>query len=96
MTEQTPERRCAACGQPAVPFGSFCPACYGGVLHPDGAPISPGRPGDPWRAFNAEADAWLLDQQMPPADQVLGVIQVSASRRARHINDYKDACYAND
>jgi hypothetical protein len=84
MSSQTSaEHSCAACGSPAVPFGQFCSACYGGVLHPNGCPISPGNSGDPWRAFNAEADAWLLDRQMPPADQVLGVIEVLASRRTR-------------
>lgn len=29
MTEQAPDRPCAACGKPAVPFGRFCPECYG-------------------------------------------------------------------
>lgn len=87
MPEKATELQCRACCQPAVPFGSFCPACYGGVLHPDGLPMRPGNHGDPWRDFNAQADAWLLDQQMPPADQVLGIIEVIASRRARKIND---------
>lgn len=60
-----PNGICHHCGAVAVPFGCFCPACYGGVLHPDGLPMVPGDPDDPRREFNAEADAYLADQQMP-------------------------------
>ncbi len=81
MTEQASERPCSACGKPAAPYGRFCPHCYGGVLHPDGKPMSPSRPDDPWREENAEADAWLLDQQMPRANQVMAEIERLASRR---------------
>ena len=81
MTEQASERLCSACGKPAAPYGRFCPHCYGGVLHPDGKPMSPSRPDDPWREENAEADAWLLDQQMPRANQVMAEIERLASRR---------------
>ncbi len=67
MTEQTSTNRpCCACGGVAVPFGQFCSACYGAELHPDGLPMLPGDPADPYREFNAEADAYILDQQMPP------------------------------
>ena len=43
--------------------------------------MSPSRPDDPWREENAEADAWLLDQQMPRANQVMAEIERLASRR---------------
>lgn len=67
MTEQaSTDRSCRACGGAAVPFGQFCPACYGEWLHPEGLPLEPGDPADPFRSFNAEADAYILDQQMPP------------------------------
>lgn len=56
---------CKQCAAPAVPFGLFCAVCYGRELSPDGQPLYPGTPGDPWRAFNAEADALILDRQMP-------------------------------
>lgn len=63
----SPARPCSnpRCGRPAAPFGCFCPRCYGGVLHPEGLPLLPGNPDDPYRAFNAEADAAILDQKMP-------------------------------
>ena len=57
--------QCLACPAIAVPFGSFCTACYGEWLHPDGLPLEPGSAADPWRQFNAEADALILDRQMP-------------------------------
>ncbi len=68
----SPARPCSnpRCGRPAVPFGRFCPRCYGGVLHPEGLPLLPGDPDDPYRAFNAEADAAILDQQMPHPSEV--------------------------
>lgn len=68
----SPARPCSnpRCGRPAVPFGRFCPRCYGGVLHPEGLPLLPGDPDDPYRAFNAEADATILDQQMPHPSEV--------------------------
>ncbi len=59
------DRPCKSCGGPAVEFGSFCTACYGEWLHPQGLPMVPGDPDDPWRAYNAEADAYILDQRMP-------------------------------
>lgn len=62
---KAPAGICQHCGGSAVPFGRYCPTCYGAVLHPDGLPLEPGDPGDPYRAFNAQADAYLLDQQMP-------------------------------
>lgn len=67
-----PTRSCSnpRCCRPAVPFGLFCPRCYGGVLHPEGLPLMPGDPSDPYRAFNAEADAAILDQQMPHPSEV--------------------------
>lgn len=61
-----PDGTCKGCGATAVPFGNFCPACYGDELHPEGLPLEPGDPADPFREFNAEADAYLLDQQMSP------------------------------
>lgn len=63
----SPTRFCSnpRCGRPAATFGRFCPRCYGGVLHPEGLPLLPGNPDDPYRAFNAEADAAILDQKMP-------------------------------
>jgi len=68
----SPVRSCSnpRCCRPAVPFGRFCPRCYGGVLHPEGLPLLPGDPDDPYRAFNAEADAAILDRQMPHASEV--------------------------
>lgn len=59
------DRPCRGCGAPAVPYGKFCPRCYGAWLHPDGLPMEPGDPDDPYREFNAEADAYMLDQKMP-------------------------------
>lgn len=61
----TPKGVCNCCRAPSVPFGLFCAACYGSVLHPEGLPMEPGDPSDPWRKFNAEADALILDNQMP-------------------------------
>lgn len=48
----------------APALGQYCPACYGKVLHPEGLPLVPGDPGDPWRAFNAEADTYMADVKM--------------------------------
>lgn len=59
------EYQCLACPAAAVPFGSFCAACYGEWLHPEGLPLEPGDPLDPWREFNAEANALILDRRMP-------------------------------
>ena len=59
------EKPCIACRAPAVPFGSFCAACYGEWLHPERLPMTPGDPEDPWREFNAEADALIFDRRMP-------------------------------
>lgn len=59
------EYQCLACQAPAVPYGSFCAGCYGEWLHPEGLPMVPGDPRDPWREFNAEADALILDRRMP-------------------------------
>lgn len=56
---------CKGCGAPAVPFGLFCAGCYGQILHPEGLPLEPGDPADPYREFNAEADAGIMDRQMP-------------------------------
>lgn len=74
--------------QPAVRYGRFCPACYGGVLHPEGKPMEPGNPNDPWRDFNAEADAFILDQQMPEPKAVAGRIAWEDYRRS--IRRYDD------
>lgn len=61
---------CYACGEMSVPHGMFCPECYGYHLGEEDEPalrkpIWPGRPGDPWAEFNAEADAYDLDMRMP-------------------------------
>lgn len=64
-TPRKPNGICHHCGAVAVPFGCYCQACYGGVMHPDGLPMVPGDPDDPYREFNAEAAAYLADQQMP-------------------------------
>jgi len=88
MTAPSPDRPCAACGQPAVPFGKFCAHCYGGVLHPKGLPMTPGDPNDPHSEFNAEADAYVLDQKMPPPERVWVTIQMIALRRERRGEDY--------
>lgn len=60
-----PNGICHHCGAPAVPGGCYCPACYGGVMHPEGLPMVPDDPDDPYREFNAEAAIYLADQQMP-------------------------------
>lgn len=56
---------CENCLAQAVPGGRFCSACYGGVFHPEGKPMLPGDPDDPYREFNFEADVYLWDQKMP-------------------------------
>lgn len=66
-----------------MPFGRYCPVCYGGVLHPEGRPLVPGDPDDPHRAFNAEADAYLADLQMPRRDCIGATIELRACRRRR-------------
>lgn len=55
---------CCHC-KAAPAIGQYCAQCYGAVLHPDGLPMVPGDPDDPWAAFNAEADAYIADQKMP-------------------------------
>lgn len=80
---KAPDGVCQSCAGAAVPFGRFCPACYGGILHPEGLPMVPGDPDDPHRAFNAEADAWLADQQMPRF--VATGIELRACRRRGRI-----------
>ncbi|EJY6032815.1 hypothetical protein FA341_31700 [Pseudomonas aeruginosa] len=91
MTELSQEHPCAACGKPAVKFGKFCAACYGGVLQPKGLPLTPGDPNDPYREFNAEADAYVFDQKMPPPESVWVTIQMIALRRRRRGDDnYED------
>lgn len=72
------DRPCKDCGAPAVSFGAFCAVCYGQWLHPEGLPLEPGDPADPFRAYNAEADAYILDQQMPES---LKKPRPSASKR---------------
>jgi hypothetical protein len=57
--------QCLACPAAAVPFGSFCTACYGEWLHPKGLPLEPGDQHDLWQEFNAEADALIMDRRMP-------------------------------
>jgi hypothetical protein len=52
------------------------------VLHPEGEAIDPAK-NDPWGEFNAQANAYILDQQMPPANQVSGIIELQAYRRNR-------------
>lgn len=79
---RTPNGVCHHCGAPAVPFGCFCPACYGGVLHPDGLPMVPGDPDDPYREFNAEADAGIADRKMPK--HVGFAIMWNAYQRIKH------------
>lgn len=61
---------CKSCGAPAVPHGNFCPACYGGVLHPEGLPMTAGDHADPCRALNAQSDAWIMDGRMPKPEHV--------------------------
>ena len=62
---RVPDGACHNCGAVAVPFGCFCAACYGGVFDPDGLPMVPGDPGDPYRSFNAEWAATQADMKMP-------------------------------
>lgn len=50
--------------------------------------MTPGDPNDPHREFNAEADAYLLDQKMPPPERVWVTIQMIALRRERRGEDY--------
>lgn len=82
---RAPDGICHHCGAAAVPFGRFCPACYGGVLHPEGLPLVPGDPDDPHRAFNAEANAYLADLQMPRRDCIGATIELRAYRRRRRM-----------
>lgn len=70
---------CQNCAAPSIAWGKYCAACYGGVLHPDGLPIDPADSSDPWRVFNAEAAAYLLDRQMPK--HVGGAIETNAYYR---------------
>lgn len=77
---KAPNGICHNCGAPAVPFGCYCMVCYGGVLHPEGLPMVPGDPNDPYREFNAEADAYIADQKMPV--NVDFTIQMNAYQRS--------------
>ncbi|MBC8984080.1 hypothetical protein IAI52_27925 [Pseudomonas lurida] len=77
-----PNGVCHYCGAPAVPFGCFCPACYGAILHPEGLPMVPGDPDDPYRAFNAEADAGMADRKMPAIKAMAGAVEWAAYCRA--------------
>lgn len=76
---RTPNGICHNCAAPAVPFGCFCAACYGGVLDPDGLPMRPGEFDGAWCEFNAEAAAYIADQQMPL--HVAAAIEWEAYRR---------------
>ncbi len=78
-----PDGICQHCGAAAVPFGRYCPGCYGSVLHPEGLPLEPGDPDDPYRAFNAQADAYLLDQRMPAPYAIGEAIEYQFLRRLR-------------
>lgn len=71
---------CENCGS-APAIGRYCATCYGGVLHPEGLPLVPGDPDDPWRAFNAEADIYMADQKMPC--NVAGAIEWEAYQRTK-------------
>lgn len=84
---RAPDGTCHHCGSAAAPFGRYCPACYGGVLHPEGRPLEPGDPDDPHRAFNAEADAYLADLLMPRRDSIGATIELRACRRRRRMID---------
>ena len=70
-----------------MPFGCFCAACYGAVLHPDGQAMVPGDPGDPWREFNAVWEATKADQQMPVC--IENAIQ--ANERDRYRRRWRDS-----
>ena len=79
---------CEGCGGPCAVFGCrHCPACYGGIFDEEGRPLLPGDPADPFRAVNAEADAYILDTKMPP--NVAAEIELIAHRRAQENREYK-------
>lgn len=78
-----PNGVCHNCGAPAVPYGCFCSVCYGAVLHSEGLPMVPGDPDDPYREFNASADACIADQKMP--SNVASAIEWEAYQRTKTV-----------
>jgi len=65
-------------------------------LHPEGLPMVPGDPDNPYRAFDAEADAGMADRNMPVTTAMAHAIEWAVCCRSKEAEEYVTTLVAFD